>query len=90
MKIIKKLVNKRTNQIFIDPNPHLVAYAKNNPDFVEEVEEVPGETLEKAYSYDFLKTMNMKDLKTLADSLEVDCDRRDKETLINGILKAGR
>lgn len=89
MKIVTKLINKRTNEIFVEPNPHLVAYAKDNPDFSFEYDEVPGE-VEKSYSHDMLRAMNMKDLQTLAESLGVECDKRRKDDLIDGILKAGR
>lgn len=90
MKVITKLVNKRTNEVFVDPNPHLVAYAKGNPDFESVTEEVPGEEKEKPFSYDMLKVMSMKDLQTIADSVEAKCDKRSKDALIDAILKAGR
>lgn len=86
MQIPIKIVNKKTNVIFENPNSNLLAYAKSDPSSFEiTYEEVQGEVKERL-SEEKLKEMNMKDLQTLAEGLE--CDKRRKDSLIDAILKA--
>lgn len=90
MQAAKKIVNTLTGLEFCDPNPHLLQYAISNKDvFVVVYDDVETESQEK-YSEGDLKEMSMKALQEIADRLEVECDRRRKDSLISGILESTR
>lgn len=91
MKVPIKLINKRTNAEFDNPNKHLILYATNNPDFEFVYGEVKASEPEvESYSLEALKAMSMKDLQTIVDGLEIECDKRRKDSMIDGILNHGR
>lgn len=73
---------------FEQPGKDLLQYAKMNPeDFIFKYDgEEESEAQPHMYSTDELKSMSMKDLQTLAEAFELDCDKRRKESLIDAIL----
>ena len=44
----------------------------------------------ESFTEESLKAMNMKELQNLVESLELSCDKRRKEEMIDAILKNGR
>lgn len=90
MQAIKSILNKKTGVEF-EPNPNLIAYAKGDPDtFKLVMHEVEGEEVEESYTEEELKTYSMKELQRIVDDLEIECDKRRKDSLIDAILKHGR
>lgn len=88
MKVATKIVNKKTNVIFLEPNNNLIAYAKSDPSSFEISYEDDGTEEKKQLTDDGLRSMSIPDLRVLAEGL--DCDKRSKEGLIDAILKSGR
>ena len=88
MPNIIHILNTKTNVIFENPGKDLVAYAKAAPeDFKFVYDDEPEVEKDVVYTEDNLKAMSMKDLQVIAEALEVECDKRRKDSLIDGILK---
>ena len=89
MPNIKEIVNMRTGVAF-DNNPNLLAYAMSDPTMFKIVyDEAQGGVEEETYTEEQLKAMNMRDLQLIADNKQIACDRRRKDSLIDGILGRG-
>lgn len=91
MQKVTHILNKITNLKF-NVSKDLLAYAGQEPEkfkLIYSDTEVEAENPE-SYTEGSLKAMNMKDLQTLVDSLELTCDKRRKEEMIDAILKHGR
>ena len=89
MQVVQKVINLKTGLEFVNPNNNLVQYAKNDTDFKVVYEEVDSKEEEK-FTEEGLKCMSVKDLQGICDSLEIECDRRKKDAMIDAILKYGR
>ena len=88
MQKVIEVKNRKTGMSFEYPGKDLLQYAKMNPDDFSFKYETVEDTEEKKHLYttDELKSMSMKDLQTLAEAFELDCDKRRKESLIDAIL----
>jgi len=89
MQVVQKVINLKTGLEFVNPNNNLVQYAKNDPDYKLIYEEVDSKEEEK-FTEEGLKCMSVKDLQGICDSLEIECDKRKKDAMIDAILKYGR
>ena len=86
MKEAIKIVNSMTGLEFV-PNPELLAYAKSDPArFSIVYDETVDEEDTEVFSEKQLQEMSVPDLRKLVDGL--DCDKRNKDSMIAAILKA--
>ena len=90
MQEIDKIVNTKTGIEFPNPNNHLVQYAKGDSAFKFIYKEVDREPEPEHFTEEGLKCMSVKDLQGIVDSLEIECDKRKKDAMIDAILKYGR
>lgn len=89
MPTVKEIVNVRTGEVFA-ANQNLVMYAKSEPGTFNIIYNDETQPLAAAkYTEDSLKIMNMRDLQTIAEGMNLNCDRRKKDSLIDGILGRG-
>ena len=88
MEKVKEIKNVKSGLSFSYPGNDLIAYAKQDPStFVFIHEDDPTEEVKKqTFCEDELKAMSMKDLQTIADGYDLECDRRVKDKLIDAIL----
>ena len=89
MQVVQKVINLKTGLEFVNPNNNLVQYAKGDSDYKLIYEEVDSKEEEK-FTEEGLKCMSVKDLQGICDSLEIECDKRKKDAMIDAILKYGR
>ena len=86
MKEAIKILNTATG-IEFQPNPELLAYAKSDPArFSIVYAEDASEPEEETFSSDQLQGMSIPELRKIADGLE--CDKRNKDSMISAILKS--
>lgn len=85
MKEVIKIVNSMTGIEFV-PNPELIAYAKSDPArFSIVYADTEKEDEPKVFSEKQLQEMSVPDLRKLVDGL--DCDKRNKDSMVAAILK---
>lgn len=90
MQVIEKVINTLTGQEFVNPNQNLIVHAQNENYFKIVYKEVEGEDKPEKFTESGLKCMSVKDLQNICESLEIECDRRKKDAMIDAILKYGR
>ena len=90
MKVVDKIINMETGVEFIDPNHNLIQYANGDSKFQVIYKDVDGDEPGEKFTEEGLKCMSVKDLQGICDSLEIDCNKRKKDAMIDAILKYGR
>jgi len=85
MKNPIKILNTMTG-IEFSVNDNLLAYAKSSPSTFEIIyEDTDAKDEPEVFSESQLKEMSVPELRKLTDGL--DCDKRNKDSMINAILK---
>ena len=86
MKTAIKIINTTTGIEFV-PNKELEAHAKSYPETFKIVyAEDASEPEEETFSSEQLQGMSVPELRKIADGLE--CDKRNKDSMISAILKS--
>lgn len=86
MREVVKIVNSISG-IEFTPNPELLAYAKSDPSrFSIVYADTEEKDEEERFSEKQLQEMSVPDLRKLVDGLE--CDKRNKDSMVAAILKA--
>jgi hypothetical protein len=87
MRVPTHFLNTRTGVRF-DANPELIKYASEESYFKPIYSDVDEPSAPEVYTLEILKSMNMKELQGITDDLEIACDRRKKDDMIDAILKS--
>ena len=86
MKTAIKIINTMTGIEFV-PNKELEAHAKSYPETFKIVyAEDTSEEQEEVFSTEQLQGMSVPELRRIAEGLE--CDKRNKDSMISAILKS--